>query len=111
MEAKQTQGYYYHSQLVEYVTVRDKLQNAGWDPIDDNLTPKQLYDLILQIIPAASEDALILYNEFSKINRVSYDSLSSFETRITYLKTRLEALPGKLLCRKCPKGLLLNWLR
>jgi hypothetical protein len=72
--------------------VRDKLKNSGWNPIDDS-DPKALYKLILQVIPSTSEEALSsLYAEFVTIDRAKYNSLAAFQTRITYLKNRLEAL-------------------
>ena len=73
-------------------TVRDKLKNAGWNPVEDD-DPKALYDLILKVIPSTSEEALSsLYAEFTTIDRAKYESLTAFQTRVTYLKSRLESL-------------------
>jgi hypothetical protein len=73
-------------------TIRNKLKNAGWNPVDDE-NPKDIYELILQVIPSTSEEALSsLYIEFATLNRTKYDSLSAFQTRTTHLKNRLEAL-------------------
>jgi hypothetical protein len=59
-------------------TVRDKLKNSGWNPVDDS-NPKAIYKLVLQVIPSTSEEALSsLYIEFSTLNRAKYDSLSAF---------------------------------
>ena len=58
-----------------------------------DVLPKELYDQILQIVPATSDDALVsLYEEFVALDRTAYDSLSAFQTRVTYLKNRLEVL-------------------
>jgi hypothetical protein len=80
-----------HSTLTNK-TVRDKLKNSGWNPVEHS-DPKAIYDLVLRIIPSTSEEALSsLYLEFTSLNRSKYDSLSAFQTRVTYLKSRLEAL-------------------
>ena len=80
-----------HSTLTNKA-VRDKLKNAGWNPLNDS-DPKELYELVLRIVPSTSEEALSsLYLEFSSLNRNKYDSLSAFQTRVTCLKNRLEAL-------------------
>ena len=73
-------------------TVRDKLKNSGWNPVED-ADPKAIYELVLRVIPSTSEEALSsLYVEFCTLNRAKYDSLTAFQTRVTYLKSRLEAL-------------------
>ena len=73
-------------------TVRDKLKNSGWNPVEDT-DPKAIYELVLRVIPSTSEEALSsLYVEFCTLNRAKYDSLTAFQTRVTYLKGRLEAL-------------------
>ena len=73
-------------------TVRDKLKNSGWNPVED-ADPKAIYELVLSVIPSTSEEALSsLYVEFCTLDRAKYDSLTAFQTRVTYLKSRLEAL-------------------
>jgi hypothetical protein len=59
----------------------------------EDANPKDIYDLVLRAMPATSEEALSsLYVEFCGLDRTKYDSLSAFENRVTYLKSRLEAL-------------------
>jgi hypothetical protein len=59
-------------------TVRDKLKNSGYNPVEDT-NPKAIYELVLKIIPLTSEEALSsLYVEFCTLNRAKYNSLTAF---------------------------------
>src|SRR5580700_2974952 len=89
-----------HSTLTNK-TIRNKLRNAGWNPLEEE-NPKTIYDLVLRVIPSTSEEAVMsLYLELSKIDRAKYDSLSSFQDRVTYLKGRLETLKCPISERGC----------
>lgn len=72
--------------------IRELLTNSGWNPHKDR-DPGAIYSLVTRTIPSKHEEALFhLYVEFVSLNRAKYDSLAAFESRVIYLKNRLEAL-------------------
>ena len=87
-------------------TVRDKLKNAGWNPLNDT-NPRDIYDLILRVIPSTSEEALsALYIEFCNIDRATaWLLLKGPNAPAKGNKTAPRAIKGRYLGR-ARRGLL-----
>lgn len=75
--------------------VQGRLRSAGWTREDKDITPKDLFDLVLKVISNTHETAFSsLVLEFCTLERAKYQSLEAFQTRVTFLKGRLEELKG-----------------
>jgi hypothetical protein len=80
--------------------VQERLTNGGSKA--EEMDPKVLYDDILRIVPAASENAIAeLMEEFCKIKRSKYTTFHKFLERVQYLRRRLKELIPTLADEVC----------
>ncbi|KAL2126928.1 hypothetical protein VTI74DRAFT_11598 [Chaetomium olivicolor] len=65
------------------------LEGMGWKAVD--LDPKKTFDKITQYFEGGSVDGLVtMLQEFALIRRESFASMEAYQSRINYLKNRLQ---------------------
>lgn len=80
--------------------VQERLMNGGSKA--DEMDPKVLYEDILRIVPAASENAIAeLMEEFCQIKRNKFTTFHKFLERVQYLRRRLKELIPTLSDEVC----------
>jgi hypothetical protein len=80
--------------------VLERLTNGGSSA--EEMNPKILYEDILRIVPAASENAIAeLMEEFTHIKRAKFTTFHRFLERVQYLRRRLKELIPSLTDEVC----------
>ena len=75
--------------------VWNALRGLGWSAKDGD--PKKTFDKLVQYFERSTVDAFAnMHHELVTARRESFDSLSAFQTRINYLKERLETSDFKM---------------
>jgi hypothetical protein len=79
----------YYLQMVVDDKHLSLIQGMGWKPSDGD--PKKTWDFLVECFEGGTADGLlVLHREFVNIRREAFASMEAYQTRVNFLKSRLE---------------------